>query len=54
MARSRQRTSFDRPAQRWLRVARIRARVRARGYVVDPDAIARALLEALRRPAPGE
>jgi anti-sigma28 factor (negative regulator of flagellin synthesis) len=49
MGRSRQLEPRRTIAQRWTRVARIRARVRARRYAVDADATARALLEAVRR-----
>jgi anti-sigma28 factor (negative regulator of flagellin synthesis) len=49
MGRSRQHEPLRTIAERWARVARIRARVRARRYAVDADATARALLEAVRR-----
>ena len=47
-------SSQERPraaTERSARVARIRARVRARRYILDADATAQALVEALGPPA---
>jgi anti-sigma28 factor (negative regulator of flagellin synthesis) len=52
MRRSRQATTSHDAAPRWARVAQIRARVRTGRYLLDAEAIARALLDAEPRRRP--